>query len=63
MELVAEKTLSCRKAEIRRKWAKSDKAKNMRVLDFGQFLIDLDRVKTRKELEELETRWLNTTGK
>jgi len=63
MELVAEKTLSRRKSDIRRKWSKSDKVKNMRVLEFGQFLIDLDKATTHKELEELEARWLNTTGK
>jgi hypothetical protein len=63
MGLVAEKTLSSRKADIRRNWAESDKAKNMRVFEFGQFLLDLDKVKTHKELEELEARWLNTTGK
>jgi hypothetical protein len=62
MELVAEKTLSNRKEDIRRKWAKSDKANNMSIFEFGQFLIDLDMVKTRKELETLEARWLSTTG-
>jgi hypothetical protein len=62
MKLVAEQTLSSRKEDIRRKWAKSDKASSMRVLEFGQFLLDLDKIKTHKELEELEARWMSTTG-
>jgi hypothetical protein len=62
MELVAERTLSSLKEDIRRKWARSDKANNMSIFEFGQFLIDLDKAKTHKELEKLEARWLNTTG-
>jgi hypothetical protein len=62
MWLVAEKTLSYRKEEIRRKWARSNKVSDMSIFEFGQFLIALDKVQTKKELEELKARW-NTTGK
>jgi hypothetical protein len=55
------KTLLYRKDEIRQKWAKSDKAANMSLVEFGQYLIALDEAETQKELEELKARW-NTAG-
>jgi hypothetical protein len=59
---VSKQTLLSRKEDIRRKWARSDKANTMSVFEFGQFLIDLDKAQAHKELEELEARWLNATG-
>ena len=46
-----------RKAEIRRQWSCSEKAGNMGVFEFGQFLIALEDAKTQEALQELENQW------
>jgi hypothetical protein len=45
------------KTAIRQQWAISDKANDLNVFEFRQFLLALDDAETNKELEELKSRW------